>query len=776
MLSTGTSSLLGQWKLPLFLFAGLALSALALLVLPSSVYAHANLVKSNPAPNSVLQKPPSQIVIWFTEPIEPSLSSIRVLDATGAEVEEGEPSFDPNDPTVMSVTMGAAPDGTYTVAWKNVSTVDGHRVRGSFLFSVGTPISDTGVEVPDEPLLQSPSEPVLRWLVLASVLAMVGGLAFDLIVVGPVLSGMQNQAAIRNLGDRLMSRSLKLTWTAILVFVGASVLQLLVQSALIHEVSVGVSLMEAAGPSVWSTLGETAWGELWLWRMFLTLVFAVAAVAMTIHSVRQSRPLAIAGAGTTLVRTGVRVLALAIGGGILWTLSLTSHGAATTGIRTAALVSDFVHLAAAAVWVGALFHLFLAIPPVVRGLSPRQRRDTLARLVPRFSLVAGLSVAVLLVTGTFNSWAQVTTPEALQTPYGQALILKVVLVGALLLFGALNLVWVRPGLARREGRERWLKRFVSAEVVLAILVLGSVGLLTSLEPARQVASRQGIGVPDAPLLRDTSEGTTMALKVEPSTVGTNRLTVQLEDRLGAPIANATDVRVRVKYLDADLGEDTASAVATGDGNYVLEGVPLSIAGVWQAELLVTRPDAFDSRAAFRFEVTASGASGSWAISPSPEKSNLLAGIGLAVLGVVFMVAGLPMGGWFTRAGAGVMVPGIVGLVVGVILLVNTPLAQSGPKLVNPFPPNPESLTAGETLYARTCQTCHGETGRGDGPLGVGLEPAPADLVVHVPLHPEADLFGYIHDGIPGTGMAPLGDVLTDDEIWHVINYIRTLEE
>ena len=226
------------------------------------------------------------------------------------------------------------------------------------------------------------------------------------------------------------------------------------------------------------------------------------------------------------MRTGVGVLALAIGGGILWTLSLTSHGAATTGIRAAALVSDFVHLIAAAVWVGALFHLFLAIPPVVRGLSPRQRRDTVARLVPRFSLVAGLSVAVLLVTGTFNSWAQVTVPEALQTPYGQALILKVVLVGALLLFGALNLVWVRPGLARREGRERWLKRFVSAEVVLAILVLGSVGLLTSLEPARQVASRQGIGVPDAPLLRDTNEGTTMGLKVEPSTVGANRLTVQ----------------------------------------------------------------------------------------------------------------------------------------------------------------------------------------------------------------------------------------------------------
>ena len=50
------------------------------------------------------------------------------------------------------------------------------------------------------------------------------------------------------------------------------------------------------------------------------------------------------------------------------------------------------------------------------------------------------------------------------------------------------------------------------------------------------------------------------------------------------------------------------------------------------------------------------------------------------------------------------------------------------------------------------------------------------LVVHVPLHGEADLLRFIRDGIPGTAMAPQGNALGEEQIWHVVNYIRTLEE
>ena len=760
----------GRSLSPLALVLIVVWGGLALFSWGGSALAHANLVEADPAPNSTLDAAPSQVIIWFTEPIEPRLSEIRVLDAQGARVDGGSPQFDPNAPTVMAVGMGPVPDGTYTVAWKNVSTVDGHRVRGSYLFSVGVPISSEALEEPEGPLLQSPIEPALRWLLLLGALAMVGGLVLELFVTAPALRPRQGEAAVRVLLARLAGRSIKLTWASVAVFSAASLVQLLLQASLIHE----VPFTEAFGTSAWNTLRETTWGGLWLWRMGLTGLFVLLGIGLTALAVRQSSGRASGGVGTSRAALGVRALALVAGCGVLWTLSLTSHAAATAGIRNFAVAADFAHFLAAAVWVGGLFHLCIGIPLFLRILSPRQRRECLGRLMPRFSVVAGLSVAALIVTGVFSGWAQVTVPEALSAPYGRALVLKVALVAALLVVGAVNLFWVRPGLARRDGRERWLRRTVAAEVVIAILVLGTVGLLTSLEPARQVASRMGIGEPEAPSFRDADEGTTMLLSVDPGRVGANDLTIRLEDRLGRPITNATDVRARVKYVDSDLGEDTSSATSLGNGSYALEGIPLSIAGAWQIELVVNRPDAFDSRTAFRFEV-APGA-GSWAIAPSPDRAAMLFGGGLAALGVVFMVTALPLGGWFTRTGAGVMVPGIVGLAIGVVFLVNAPIGQTGPELVNPFPPTPDSLETGESVYLKTCQTCHGDGGRGDGPTAAGLNPPPADLVVHVPLHPEGDLFGYIQDGLPGTAMVPLGDVLTDDEIWHVVNYIRTFEE
>ena len=120
---------------------------------------------------------------------------------------------------------------------------------------------------------------------------------------------------------------------------------------------------------------------------------------------------------------------------------------------------------------------------------------------------------------------------------------------------------------------------------------------------------------------------------------------------------------------------------------------------------------------------------------------------------------LPLGGWYTRTGAGVMVPGIAGFLAGLVLLLNTQLAESDQQalLRNPFPPDPASLQTGGSVYERSCQTCHGASGRGDGPGGAGLDPPPADLVVHVPLHSDRDLFRFVHDGVPGTSIAPLGD-------------------
>ena len=730
--------------------------------------AHANLAGARPAPNSVLETAPETVITWFTEPIEPGLSEIQVLDASGARVDRGDTAVDPNDLTAMSVGLEPLSDGTYTVAWRNVSTVDGHLVRGSFLFSVGEPLTAVSVETPAQPLFQSPWEPVVRWAVLIAALAVVGGLSFDLLVLRPALLDRRASPAVRRVGETAATRGLMVVWLGMALLAAASSAQLLLQTGSTFE----TSWWGAVGEPGWSIATETEWGRLWLWR--IGLILASAAVLAAVYARRRRGP---AGdAERDAFPRLVRAVSLAAAVGVLVTLSLTSHGAATAGIETAAVVSDLLHLSASAFWVGALFHLALGLPLLTRGLPGREKRAALSRMIPRFSVVAALSVGTLIVTGVFAAWAQVTAWAALGTPYGTALIVKVALVAALLALGAANLVWVRPRLSRGDAAAVWLKRLVAVEAVLALAVLAAVSVLISLEPARQVASREGIGVPDRLEFRDVVEDATVSLAIAPGGVGPNEVVVSLEDRRGGPIVDAIDVSVRLTYLEADLGEEAVSAVGAGDGTYRIEEVPIGIAGPWQAEVVVRRPDAFDARTAFRFETLSGGVSGSSALAPSPDTGRALWGVELVLIGLLFLAAGVPLGGLWTKAGAAVMVPGLAAFMAGAVLAASQLASGGGVPVRNPFPPDPSSLEAGRQVYELRCQSCHGAGGRGDGAIASRLRTPPADLVVHVPLHPDRDLFGFIHDGVPGTDMVPLGDLLTDEEIWHAVNYIRTFQE
>ena len=730
--------------------------------------AHANLADARPAPNSVLETAPEAVIAWFTEPIEAGLSEIRVLDSSGARVDRGDTKIDPNDPTAMSVRLEPLADGTYTVAWRNVSTVDGHLVRGSFLFSVGEPLSAVDVETPDHPLFQSPWDPFVRWAVLLSALAVVGGLGFDLLVLRPVLIDGRASPAVRRVGEAAASRGLRVVWLGMALLAAASAAQLLLQAGSTFE----TSWWKAIGDPAWSIAAETEWGRTWLWRA--GLVLASSAVLAAVYA--RFRRDAAGGAERDAYPRLVRALALALSLGVLVTLSRTSHGAATAGIETAAVVSDLLHLAASAFWVGALFHFALGLPLLTRELPARERRAALARIVPRFSVVAALSVGTLIITGIFAAWAQVTAWAALQTPYGSALMVKVALVAVLLALGAVNLLWVRPRLSRGDAAAVWLKRLVAVEAVLAVAVLAVVGVLTSLEPARQAAAREGIGAPDRLEFSDAAEGAAISLAIAPGGVGPNEVVVSLADRRGDPIVDATEVSVRLTYLEADLGEEAASAVGAGDGTYRIDEVPIGIAGPWQAEVVVRRPDAFDARAAFRFETLAGGISGSAALAPSPDTGRTLWGVEMALIGLMFLAAGVPLGGLWTKTGAAVMAPGLVAFMAGAVLAATQIASGGGVPERNPFPPDTASLEVGRQVYELRCESCHGPGGRGDGEIAERLRTPPADLTIHVPLHPDRHLFGFIHDGMPGADMAPFGDLLTDEEIWHVVNYMRTFEE
>jgi mono/diheme cytochrome c family protein len=77
------------------------------------------------------------------------------------------------------------------------------------------------------------------------------------------------------------------------------------------------------------------------------------------------------------------------------------------------------------------------------------------------------------------------------------------------------------------------------------------------------------------------------------------------------------------------------------------------------------------------------------------------------------------------------------------------------------------------VYEANCVVCHGETGRGDGPAAAGLRPQPADFRVHLAAgHTDGQLFDWITNGVAGTSMPAFRDQLTEEERWHVLNFIR----
>jgi copper transport protein len=242
-----------------------------------------------------------------------------------------------------------------------------------------------------------------------------------------------------------------------------------------------------------------------------------------------------------------------------------------------------------------------------------------------------------------------------------------------------------------------------------------------------------------------------------------------------PVRNAAQVELRLEALEADLGIQTVLATPHEHGTYVLDDAPFSLVGAWQVQLVVRRPDAFDARTAFRIAITAGGTHARAALTPPHRLGILLWGGTLLVLGGLFIATGLPRR---RRSATSGLVMAAGGACVGAALVFLGTLQWAGPGARaprhNPLLPTAASVAAGQRLYAQRCVPCHGPAGRGDGPLAPGLRPPPADLVQHVPLHADADLFTTIHDGIAGTAMPPFGGQMSAEEIWQTINYLKTL--
>jgi copper resistance protein C len=109
---------------------------LALCLGAPSAVAHAFLDHAQPAVGSTLRAPPAELRLWFTEPLEPSLSSLELQNEAGQRVDKTDSHPDPADPKVLVAALPPLPPGRYKVVWRVVS-VDTHPTNGEYKFTIG---------------------------------------------------------------------------------------------------------------------------------------------------------------------------------------------------------------------------------------------------------------------------------------------------------------------------------------------------------------------------------------------------------------------------------------------------------------------------------------------------------------------------------------------------------------------------------------------------------------------------------------------------------------
>jgi copper transport protein len=213
--------------------------------------------------------------------------------------------------------------------------------------------------------------------------------------------------------------------------------------------------------------------------------------------------------------------ASAVAAGVLLAgFTLTSHAAGSSLVLS---LFDWLHLLAAAVWVGGLPALLMAVRAVPREVRPAASR----LLVPLVSTWAALALIVMLLTGLAASWSFVASLQALvTTQYGRSLLVKLALVSGLIVLGAVNRFVFRPRI--EQGMPGALARFrvsASLEVAVAAAILLIVAALGIMPPASATATAEGPSEGGI-LYVGLIAGERVRLRLSPAAAGLNDVSVE----------------------------------------------------------------------------------------------------------------------------------------------------------------------------------------------------------------------------------------------------------
>ncbi|MBX5450984.1 MAG: CopD family protein, partial [Thermogemmatispora sp.] len=461
----------------------------------------------------------------FSEDLNPALSTAAVVNSHNQRVDKGDAHVSSSDPRELDLGLKAnLPPDVYVVVWRSVSNVDGHVLRGSFLFTVvepnGTvPQLNANAPPPGQDLLGGGNtsslytgqiDAVGLFNLIAVTLSELGAIfwvgaqlwRFFVLEAVPAGTNGENAEAGAIVEAMPLRFTRRFSVPTLLVLLLAN-LGVLVGQALF--LSNGQWSSALAPSLLLSMIRGSRFGTFWLARELVIMLALALALYQLLARQRSA------------VREGVSAwLNLLLGLALFGAMTLSSHAAAvSSNVFLFSVLIDWLHLLGSAFWIGGMFYIATCYLPLLERQTAPIRAQSLTTVLPYYSPWAIAGVVLLTITGPFSAAFHLTEPaELITTAYGRALLIKIVLVAALLLTSAFHVLFLRPRLKKEYRKYTYcLERLEQGLVSPATLPLATAAESPADEDLQKRWTRQ-LKLREKRLTRLTSRLTTV-LRWEP---------------------------------------------------------------------------------------------------------------------------------------------------------------------------------------------------------------------------------------------------------------------
>ncbi len=461
----------------------------------------------------------TEVIVYFSEPVDINFSEIKVFDSNGNQIDNKDTNYHEGELSLIVTTL-PLDDGVYTTSVKVLSEFDGHLVPSAFLFGVG----DVIIEDVNQPVIES------EIIFFDYAGAKFPGIVGQTIILGVVIAslliwGTQNKLLIKEELNKIEifhhGKFMSITGIGLILVFISDILMIAVQT-----VRLETSPLEVI---------QTYFGTVWLARMIITIILLGIWFAMDKENTLSKKnqiPMLIA----SLV--------------LISTSSLIGHGAATEELG--ALVLDYIHNLVAAIWIGGIIYFAFTLLPTFSQLKDVNREKMSLVIIPRFSIAFIISIGIVIITGPTLMWFLETDVVLIkESVFGQLIILKIMIAIVMVVLGGIFQFKIQKNAEKNfsSGKimvYKKLKRSLRVDAALGIILLGVVALLTNgTLPTGEIQKVDAQEVTYGFKTIEFTENVKFDIYISPFSSGANRILVKVSDFEGNQLYDLDQMKVKI---------------------------------------------------------------------------------------------------------------------------------------------------------------------------------------------------------------------------------------